>query len=456
MVFQQDKVSGRSWLKAIHGGRIESVEQVEFDRVIRFAITCRTGLGHVRTYNLYFEFFKNGNIILTDDRRQIISALGKPARRGEQYRLTKSAGLDLRTLRSDASLTDEQMAEIIDLKIIQHSKAVGGGPAAVAKFLIGIENAPAPNLISADDDKAIGFAIYGGPFLDRYKGQPRDSLLVAITDYVSSVKQAEAGPGRDWQKRIVRAEKKLAAITEQIEQAESYPMIRRYGEIILSNLHFIKKGQAEANLPDPYSEANQAVPIQLEPALTPHKNAAAYFEKARKFEASLPRLKERLRAQQQHLAKLKEEAQGPPRLDKGFVSANRLASTTKSKLPFREFQLDNDWAVFVGKSATSNDELTFAFAQKDDYWFHAWQAAGSHVVLRAPNKKAIPDKKILNQAAALAAYYSKAKTSAKVPVIYTRVKYVRKIRGAAGKVTCTNEKELMVKPLKPELVIGTR
>ena len=125
-------------------------------------------------------------------------------------------------------------------------------------------------------------------------------------------------------------------------------------------------------------------------------------------------------------------------------------------MPFREFQLDNDWVVFVGKSATSNDELTFAFAQKDDYWFHAWQAAGSHVVLRAPNKRAIPDKKILNQAAALAAYYSKAKTSAKVPVIYTRVKYVRKIRGAAGKVTCTNEKELMVKPLKPELVIGAR
>jgi predicted ribosome quality control (RQC) complex YloA/Tae2 family protein len=111
----------------------------------------------------------------------------------------------------------------------------------------------------------------------------------------------------------------------------------------------------------------------------------------------------------------------------------------------------NGWDILVGRTNTDNDELTFKIARKDDYWFHAWQAAGSHVVLRLPNKEAIPDKMILLEAASLAAHFSKARTSTKVPIACTQVKYVRKSKNfPPGKVLVEKEKQLMVKPANPD------
>ncbi len=104
----------------------------------------------------------------------------------------------------------------------------------------------------------------------------------------------------------------------------------------------------------------------------------------------------------------------------------------------------------IGKSNRDNDELTLRIASKDDYWFHAWQAAGSHTVLRLPAKNSVPDKQTLLEAASLAAHFSKARRSSKVPVLYTRVKYVRKPRKfPPGKVIVEREKQLMVKPADP-------
>ena len=103
----------------------------------------------------------------------------------------------------------------------------------------------------------------------------------------------------------------------------------------------------------------------------------------------------------------------------------------------------------MGRNDGENDELV-RWARKNDIWLHAQGVGGSHVVLRPPGKQN-PDHKSLELAAAIAAYYSKAKTSAVVPVVWTRIKYVTKRKGQGpGKVHYTREKLLFVEPGLPK------
>jgi predicted ribosome quality control (RQC) complex YloA/Tae2 family protein len=100
----------------------------------------------------------------------------------------------------------------------------------------------------------------------------------------------------------------------------------------------------------------------------------------------------------------------------------------------------------VGKSASNNDELTLKVAQKNDLWLHAKGVSGSHVVIKNQNNKPFPNE-VIHYAAQLAAYYSKSKGSAMVPVIFTPKKFVRKPKGAnPGQVFVEKEELILVEP----------
>jgi len=104
----------------------------------------------------------------------------------------------------------------------------------------------------------------------------------------------------------------------------------------------------------------------------------------------------------------------------------------------------------VGRSNHENDEITFRVAAPTDWWFHAEGVAGSHVVLRPRGGGDAPPPRIIEQAASIAAHFSKARHSSLVPVIYTRRRYVRKFRGAdPGQVKCERETMVMVPPQLP-------
>jgi predicted ribosome quality control (RQC) complex YloA/Tae2 family protein len=122
---------------------------------------------------------------------------------------------------------------------------------------------------------------------------------------------------------------------------------------------------------------------------------------------------------------------------------------------FREFPLDDEHTLYVGKTAADNDELTLRFAKPNDYWFHARGVPGSHAVLRSPSKDKKPPKNIIEQAAAIAAYFSKARNAKMSPVAYTQKKYIRKPKGAAvGAVILEREEVLMVRPHVPAGLVG--
>ena len=107
--------------------------------------------------------------------------------------------------------------------------------------------------------------------------------------------------------------------------------------------------------------------------------------------------------------------------------------------------------MLVGRNNRENDTLTFRSAHPDDIWMHAQQTPGSHVVLKSTGGTGNPSRAVLETAAGIAAYFSKARHAGLVPVIYTLRKYVRKFRGARpGQVTCEREKTIFAEPKLPE------
>ena len=111
-----------------------------------------------------------------------------------------------------------------------------------------------------------------------------------------------------------------------------------------------------------------------------------------------------------------------------------------------EYKLPGGWKVFVGRTDADNDYLSLRLARPDDWWFHVRGFSGSHVVLQAP-EGIEPDRDALRQAAAIAAYHSKARAAGRVPVSCTRARFVRKPRGAKpGTVEIRKETVLKVRP----------
>ena len=114
-------------------------------------------------------------------------------------------------------------------------------------------------------------------------------------------------------------------------------------------------------------------------------------------------------------------------------------------LPYRTYRSSGGLEIRVGRSSKTNDDLTFRHSSPNDIWLHARSVPGSHVILRWSNPEGSPPARDLEEAARLAAFHSKARTSAIVPVDWTRRKYVRKPRGAPpGAVVPQRVKTLFV------------
>jgi predicted ribosome quality control (RQC) complex YloA/Tae2 family protein len=125
-------------------------------------------------------------------------------------------------------------------------------------------------------------------------------------------------------------------------------------------------------------------------------------------------------------------------------------SKEREQRPFRIFTVDGGFEVWAGKSSANNDLLTLKYAKPNDLWFHARGSSGSHVVLKVGSGKGEPGKKAREQAAGIAAYYSRMKNAKMVPVAMTEKKYVRKPKGAPpGTVVLEREKVIFAEPALP-------
>ena len=278
-----------------------------------------------------------------------------------------------------------------------------------------------------------------------------------------------------------------------LRRARSHVEARRWGEILLAHYREIPRGASRVRLPDPFADSPEAtVEIPIDPSLSPHENAARLFQKAKKGERGERLVETRLRQTREKrtalealrldipdrppkeaLRALREflQATGLPALPRGDTRSIHLGRQTagaprglrpghrppgahESARP-RTFHTADGWEVWVGRNNVDNDRITHRLSNPHDYWFHVVGVPGSHVILRRPARNAIPKPRTLEEAASIAAYFSKARKQSRVPVIYTERKFVSKPRrGKPGQAICTRERELLVRPRLPEADAG--
>ena len=255
----------------------------------------------------------------------------------------------------------------------------------------------------------------------------------------------------DVERLLHRAQRSIRGMTSDAATADRSTLYRHKGSLLLS-LPLTKDTGSKSIEVEDYD--GTVLTIALDPKKTVIENAHAYFAKARASDEAarvrairLPRLQKQCEQLEQQLERLRTTSL--EEIEKMAPEPKQKNTHEEAVKKYRVFVLDEDYTVFVGKSAANNDELTMRFAKQNDLWFHARGVSGSHAILRGPEPEH-PPKKILEQAAAIAAYYSNARNASYTPVVYTLRKYVRKPKGAnVGAVTLERERVIMVTPSIP-------
>jgi predicted ribosome quality control (RQC) complex YloA/Tae2 family protein len=309
----------------------------------------------------------------------------------------------------------------------------------------------------------------------RTPGYPTASAAVAAAHRRFREHQPDTAHGsleRPLRQAIERTERALAAVDRDEHEAAEAPRTRRAAEAILAAALQIPRGADHADLTDPRS--GEPLHVELDPARNPGENAEQYFKRARKAERSAGKAARRRRELTRRREALEDLAarlhragpDGPDpawfdeaqklgvKLPRGELPAETEAGPEDrltSALRPRRYDLGNGWEVLVGKSNRGNEVLTLEIARSGDVWMHADQAPGSHVVLRHHEKGKEPPREMILAAASIAAFFSKARGSGKVPVVVTEKRHVRRPRKApVGTVTVGRHKTVMVSPRDPD------
>ena len=273
---------------------------------------------------------------------------------------------------------------------------------------------------------------------------------------------------RQVQKALKRLQRKTEAVRRDLSEAGQAEEMERKGNSLLAQVHVVPSGAEEVELANVYDiERREKMRIRLNPRRTPVENASRYLKTARKYQkrlrllpARLARGEEQIRVLQGFCETLKQQKESDlERIERwltenGMVREKRAQGQrgkTEQAHP-RRYRTSTGWSVWAGRNNQENDLLTHRLAAQNDLWFHAHGYSGSHVVLRREGRKEEPSAQTIEEAARVAAYWSKGKTAKRVPVVYTQAKYVSKPRGSApGKAVLRREKTIMVKPaLLPE------
>ncbi|WP_158551573.1 NFACT RNA binding domain-containing protein [Rhodohalobacter sp. SW132] len=259
-------------------------------------------------------------------------------------------------------------------------------------------------------------------------------------------------------KKNRRSIQQLEKADKALERADRY---EQFGHILMAHAHESIGHDTESMTVSNFYEDNNPVEIPVKPDLSVAENAQKYYERSTKAKTRVEESKRRLREMKSELEELETIYDSFGGIDKIYEfddwlddhrqQLNRLGVLSQNQktesLPFRKSIVQN-YEIWIGKSAKSNDEVTTR-AHKEDIWLHARGVGGSHVVIRMNNNKEYPPHNVLMKAAAAAAYNSKARGSSLAPVIYTKRKYVSKPKGApAGTVRVHREEVEMVQPRK--------
>lgn len=265
---------------------------------------------------------------------------------------------------------------------------------------------------------------------------------------------------------IKKRESAMRSIKRDRERFEDPDKLKRYGDLLLSNLSTARVNQATATVIDFYDAAQPEIEIEIQEGKTLQQSAADYFSRYQKARRALAAIAERESEMSRNLSPLQpilSKLEAEPTADRiseaissvekrlGLKSRSLSGPERKDKAKSnaatgRRFRTSNGYEVLVGRNDRENDTLTFRSSKPQDIWLHAADYPGSHVILRNPKREEVPHKAIV-EAAEVAAFYSQAKREGKAAVHYTLRKFVSKPpRAKAGLVRLSSFKTVMVEP----------
>ena len=490
--------------KHLSGGIIESVRQEPLERVVTLTVLASDEMGERSRFTLVWEGMpRRANLILCDRDGRIIDCLRRVDLEAEQdrqvlpglfYRLPTRQGK-----RSPLSVTEEEFAALLgraapdaplDGWLLDTFTAIsplvareltvracGSTDAHVSQgnALWDVfshwqravnENTFTPTLIKRNGslaDFTYGPVTQYGTYAET---EIYDSFSHLLDDFYEKREQAERvkQKGRDLLKTATtardRVRRKLAAQEKELAACLDRDHLRICGELITANLYRMERGQSRLTAQNYYDENCADVDIPLDVRLSPQENAARYFKqyaKTKTAEKYLTAQLQRGREELQYLESvLQELAQAESEQDFNDIrteltDGGYLRGRGKKQPGFqraskpREFRSSAGLRILVGRNNRQNDRLTTKDADKRDIWLHTQKIHGSHVILCTGGAE--PDEQSLMEAASLAAYFSQAQGSTKVPVDYTPVKFVKKPAGAKpGMVVYTTYQTMLADP----------
>jgi predicted ribosome quality control (RQC) complex YloA/Tae2 family protein len=262
---------------------------------------------------------------------------------------------------------------------------------------------------------------------------------------------------------IARERALLGRLDREEESLSDAADLRRAGESLLAGLTQATPVEGGVEVPDPWSTEPRRLFIAVDPRFDLAGNVDRYFRRARRIDRSrqaLEKRREEVRNRIESLETLEVGLDGTRQLEDlellrreleeaGVVKAQvrRRAEPSRHVEPLR-FPTPEGGVILVGRSARSNEALTFQVARPGDLWFHAAQVPGAHVVLRGGD-----DEVEVTRAAAAAAFFSKARAATSVEVIYTARRNVARAKGGPpGLVRVNRFKSIRVRPEAPPAV----
>jgi predicted ribosome quality control (RQC) complex YloA/Tae2 family protein len=327
-----------------------------------------------------------------------------------------------------------------------------------------------PEIILDEFDKPLEFAAMEMSIFSGHKKIQYESVSELLEFFYGErdasyrVKQKTADLKKIITLNIERCVKKAEMYNATLAEIAERDTLRVYGELITANIYAIKKGMTRLDAANYYAEDAPVLSIPLDPNLTPAENAQKYFKQYNKqkrtFAAVAVQMEqneaERLYldsllatldtvVDERDIADIRDELAvgGFVKKRRATAAEARQAKQKKSK-PLHYISSDG-FDIYVGKNNRQNDELTLRMAGPADIWMHTKEIPGSHVIVVTNGTE--PPEATLNEAAHLAAYYSRGRASALVPVDYTQKRHVKKPNGAKpGMVIYETNKTAYVTP----------
>ena len=471
--------------KHLTGGILLAVEQLGFERAVRFRFRSRDEMGFETERTIIIEMMgKYCNLIFTDgedkilavlrpvdfassEKRQLLSGMAytmPPLQEGkedpttetkENFLLKATAAGDrpadkfiMSGYRGISPLVAREIAYLASGMTDPSSAAFAERLWSAFDGVMTVirEGRFTPTVIKVDGKNTeysfIPITQYGGMGEEvRY-----DSPSVLIDDFHADRERGQRVHRRaqDLFKTLTNAEsrllRKMEAQREELRVCAQKEQYKQFADLITANLYAIKQGQRTVTVINYYSEEMEEVTLELDPRLSPAANAQFYFKKynkAKNAERELAIQLEKGKVELQYLSSVLDalaRAVLPSDIDEiraemvhtGYASALRIPPS--KKLPpahYHEYRTTNGFRVLCGRNNLQNDALTFKVAEKNDWWFHVHGAPGSHVLLITDGVDD-PPAEDFTDAAVIAACNSKLADGVLVTVDYTKARNVKK------------------------------